>query len=290
MQNMHRQNPEGNAKKSVNSVTENYYWKPVWSIFRIFELEEYARAELFFEHPILDFGCGDGTFARILRQRGIVDYVDVALDYSIRDLPRARRLAACSVVQADIGALPLKTATFASTFANGVFGSAMANGERDIDRSLAEACRVLADNGLFVLSVPTLWFDKNLIIPRIYKQIGASWLAERYLARIHHGLSHYWLFDEGTWVKKIENANFSIEQVRYYFTPRQAHWWTLLSLQIFRVFAISKLLGIPFFQHKAAYIQQRMFQRVFNLEQSVEQVYKKQRAGFLLIVARKLSL
>jgi hypothetical protein len=88
-------------------------------------------------------------------------------------------------------------------------------------------------------------------------------------------------------VEKLEGGGFSIEQVRPYFTPRQARWWNLLTLQVVRVFALSKLLGRPWSKRLAAGLQQRLFQRIFLKEQAVDPGLKRDRAGFLLIVARK---
>jgi len=276
------------AADSVRVVTQHYYWKPVWSAFRIFEVEEYARAGVSFEGPVLDLGCGDGVFAAMLRDRGLLDIVDVGLDYSITDLSEVKRKEV-TAVQGDIRTLPLKTNAMKSVFANGVCGSLKADDEIDLSRMMAEVHRILSDHGLFVLTVPTRWFDENLVIPQFYRKIGASWLASQYLRRSNRGLTHYWIFDENEWLKKLKEARFHVEQVRYYFTPRQARWWTLLSLQIFRVFAVSKLLGVRWLKHGAAFFQQKMFQRIFGAEQSLPQEYKRARAGFLLIVARKAS-
>jgi SAM-dependent methyltransferase len=276
------------ATDSVRVVTQHYYWKPVWSVFRIFEVEEYARAGVSFASPVMDLGCGDGVFASMLRDRGLLDIIDVGLDYCIRDLSEVKQKE-MTAVQGDIRTLPLKTNAMKSVFANGVLGSLKANDEADLNRVMAEVHRILSEHGLFVLTVPTRCFDKNLVIPQFYRSIGASWLASQYLRRSNRGLTHYWIFDENEWRKKLQEACFRVEQVRYYFTPHQARWWTLLSLQIFRVFAVSKLLGVRWLKQGAAFLQQKMFQRIFVAEQSLPQEDKRERAGFLLIVARKAS-
>jgi 2-polyprenyl-3-methyl-5-hydroxy-6-metoxy-1,4-benzoquinol methylase len=92
---------------SLKIATEAYYWKPGKALFEAVEVEQYARAGVRFAHPILDLGCGDGTFSAMLRSRGVLDAVDVALDYSWKSLAHAQPHAAWGTIQADTRALPL---------------------------------------------------------------------------------------------------------------------------------------------------------------------------------------
>lgn len=271
------------TKDSLMIATEKYYWKPAWSVFCSFQLEEYARAGINFEHPVMDLGCGDGTFAMMLQERGLLDSVDFAFDYSEEQLSSLKMSPRCSVFRADARTLPLKSGTLGTVIATGVLCCL----ETDIDRSISEVYRVLNHKGLFVLTLPTSHFNRNLAIPKFYSKIGASQLANQYLADLDRGLGHHHLLDEEKWLKKLKEAHFHVEQVRYFFTPCQGFWWDLLTLQIFRVFAISKILRLESVKQLAARIQEKFFRTVFEKEQLLGQRQKQDEAGYILVVARK---
>src|SRR5215813_1233022 len=127
---------------SIWVATHHYYWKPVWSIFRTFEVEEYARAGVSLEGPVMDLGCGDGVFAAMLRDRGLLDIVNVGLDYSFNGLGAVKQKG-IPAVQGDIRTLPLKANAMKSVLANGVLCSVKADEESDLDRAIAEVYRIL---------------------------------------------------------------------------------------------------------------------------------------------------
>jgi SAM-dependent methyltransferase len=180
----------------------------------------------------------------------------------------------------------LKAGVLASVLANSVLNAVRA----DVDRAILEVYRVLADQGLFVLTVPTTWIDQTYLVSKILRKVGASQLAIRHLAKLNRRLDHHQISDEEGWLKRREDAHFHVEQVRYYITPRQAFWVSILTLQVFRVFAFLKILRVHWIRQKAAHIQEKIFRPIFVKEQSLVQLRKRDQAGYLLIVARKVSV
>lgn len=177
--------------------------------------------------------------------------------------------------------MPLKSGTLASVIANGTLESI----ESDVNQVILEVYRVLVEPGLFVLTVPNSRFNQNLLIPRILSKIGAYQLIRRYLEWLDRRLLHYQVFDEKIWLKKLKDANFHIEQVHYYFTPYQAWWWNLFTLYpswFKRLKIIKNTLG----RTKIARIQEKVFRWVLTKEPS--SICKREQAGYLLIVARKI--
>jgi SAM-dependent methyltransferase len=81
-----------------------------------FMLDEYVQAGARFAHPILDPGCGDGIFGAALRQRGVLDPVDVCLDTSKKELRRLAGAPAFGAVCGDLTQLPLAGASIGSAF------------------------------------------------------------------------------------------------------------------------------------------------------------------------------
>lgn len=274
------------GKNSLRISTDYYYYKPVSAFFRSFELDEYASANVSFEHPVMDMGCGDGTFAAMLQEKGILDSVDIAIDYSGNDLSKVKKNVECSVSQADARALPFKSDILKSVFANGV----IAGVPPDVDLALKEVYRVLVEKGLFVLTVPTPRFSQNLVIPRMLRKVGALWLEKYYLTRVDRRLGRWRVLDEEIWVKKLQQANFHIEQVRYYFTPRQAFWYSLLFPRFFQVFAFLKMLRMRWVRQVTARILEKLLRPIYKKEQPLANVHRRDQVGMLLIVARKKSV
>jgi SAM-dependent methyltransferase len=268
---------------SLRIATKHYYWKPSKAFFHSLELEEYALAGVRFKHPLMDLGCGNGIFSAMLQERGVLDSVDVAVDYSAKSLSHVKKNVACWAIQADANALPFKADSFASVFANDAVSSVTPG----VDQVLREVYRILVDGGSFVLAVPTVWSDEAQLIPRILRKVGASRLAKRYLERRNRRLTDRHIFDENGWLKKLDEANFRVEQVRYYFSPGQAFWANFFALWFFRVFAICKIVKGSWIKRIGMVVQEKMFRKLFVKEQTISQAQRQDRAGYIFIVARR---
>jgi len=270
---------------SLGIAARRYYWKPGKAFLHAFELEHYATADLEFRHRILDLGCGDGTFASMLRERGVLDFVDVGLDHSLADLVRNQTGTTASLVRGDVRNLPFESGAFATVFSNAVICCVPTSEPGDIDRMFCEVRRVLGEGGLFVLTVATPSFDQNLPIAQLLRRAAGAPAAQSYLARLRRRLTHYMIFDEKEWVRRLDSAGFRIEQIRRYFTPRQARWWNILSLHGSRALALLKLARSGWLAARAARAQERTLRRVFERERASAPADGG--AGYILIAARK---
>jgi len=163
-----------------------------------------------FPPPVLDLGCGDGTFAQALFERPPTAGIDPE-----RSMLRwaARHRAHGSLAQASGAALP---------FRNGAFGSVLCNSTlehiRDHETVLREAARVTAAGGTFVLTVPSQYFLPFLLGSTAARTLHAEPLARLYerwtsfMAKVYHAYP-----PEG-WQRLLTEAGFSIRDWRYYFT------------------------------------------------------------------------
>jgi SAM-dependent methyltransferase len=277
-------------RDSLRVATEGCYWKPAKAFFYAFELEEYVRAGIYFTPPTMDLGCGDGIFATMLKERGLLDHVDIAIDYSLKDLRKIRKGMVHNVVRADARFLPLKSVALNSVFANCMLHGL--HSENDLKQVLLEVHRVLVEQGLFVLTEPTpLFFHHlDLVIPKILRKIGFSWLASFYLMRLKKRAAIQQVFSEEEWLKKLAESHLHVKHIGYYITPRQALWWNLLMLHLLRGIALLKLLPVSWIKQQTARLQEKIFRPVFKKEQSISQVSKQNQAGYILIVAHKASL
>ncbi len=102
--------------------------------------------------PVLELGCGTGRLLTPIARTGIaVTGIDRSAPMLDRARLRARRVPRAgrpSIVRGDIRALPFSRASFGMVMAPyGMLQSLLS--DRDLDRTLAEAARVLRPGGLF---------------------------------------------------------------------------------------------------------------------------------------------
>ena len=268
---------------SLRIATEAYYWKPGKAFFEAVEVEQYAHAGIRFAHAVLDLGCGDGTFGAMLRSRGVLDGVDIALDYAMKPLSSVHKHTACGLVQADARALPLRQMSTASVLAN----STLAGVRGDVERAIVEVSRVLQDQGLLVLSVPTPRFAEELWLPKLLRKVGAVGMSRRFLARALQRLGLYTIVEEEEWRQRLEACQFRIEHVAYYCTRRHAIWFNLLNLHLMRGFAVVKVIRLRWVKQLSARLQESIFRPLVRAEVCAPKAHTKGQAGMLLILARK---
>ncbi len=104
---------------------------------------------------ILDLGCGTGTAARMLVERG---FPVVGLDgsRSMLDTAKTKSNADFPLIQADFRALPFRDRAFSTVFSMFDSINNLLTPE-DLQRAFREVFRVLAPGGLFTFDVNTPW-------------------------------------------------------------------------------------------------------------------------------------
>ena len=102
--------------------TKYYFWKPYQAYFEAFELKAYQESVELPNGMVLDVGCGDGTFAQMLKELTGFEASLVGVDGDPQKLLRAvQRVAVYSgVLRLDGSHLPFKDQSFDAVFANQV--------------------------------------------------------------------------------------------------------------------------------------------------------------------------
>jgi SAM-dependent methyltransferase len=163
-----------------DAVSQLYPHIPSLLLWRAWEFAAYRRYAL--RQPVLDVGCGDGRFFRLVWP-GIKDV------YGIDQQPAAVERAIQSGVyrcvwRADAAALPGDIGPFESVFAN-----CSLEHMDNIDGVLASVRRTLVPGGMFLFSVVTdniaRWFSPATLVRALGEEALASHLFEEWL-HYHH--------------------------------------------------------------------------------------------------------
>ena len=162
--------------------------------------------------PVLDVGCGDGTFA----SEAIGVPILAGMDVKFRELSRTDGQESYEAfVQARAQEMP---------FANSSFGSAVSNSVLehipDVDDVVGELGRVLRAGSTLVISVPSEHFLSLLSISRFLRIIGLANLAavyERFFNRISR---HHHCDPPEVWERRLMQAGFEVTRHWYYVSKR----------------------------------------------------------------------
>jgi SAM-dependent methyltransferase len=178
------------------------------ALLRAVECRLFEQLEL--PRPVLDIGCGDGSFAALLRHRPL-DYGLDPLESDVRDA--VRRAGYRLAMVADGGRLPFATSSFPTVISNSVIEHISA-----VDQVLLEVARVLVPGGQFIFSVPSEHFTRYLFGSSLLERLGLPELGKRYgewhrrLARAVHCLP------PEAWQAKLTAAGLESIRWRYYFS------------------------------------------------------------------------
>ncbi|MCJ7624795.1 MAG: class I SAM-dependent methyltransferase, partial [Anaerolineaceae bacterium] len=167
------------------------------------------------ESPVLDLGCGDGTFSKITFDKTL----DVGLDTWAGSLRSARDSKRYKIiVQASGTEIPFPAKHFQSIISNSVLEHIT-----DVDSVLSEAARILKPGGVFLFCVPNQNFLPNLSVSALLDRFGIKFLAELYRTFFNKISRHYHCDPPNVWEKRLINVGFVIEEYWNYFSPSALH-------------------------------------------------------------------
>jgi len=170
------------------------------AIERSIECELYTQ--LSFERPILDVGCGEGLFAKIL----FAEPIDTGIDPNARELERARELGAYNeLIECYGNAIPKADATYRTVFSNSVLEHIP-----DLEPVLREVYRVLAPGGRFYFTVPSHRFDQYTVGNQVLSGVGLRGLAARFRAFYDRFWAHYHYYTLDGWQALARKCGFEV--------------------------------------------------------------------------------
>lgn len=245
---------------------------PPHALWRAVEAELFE--DLSFERPMLDLGCGDGSFSKILFGTGSPGIF--GCDISDKSVAAAK----LSGVYEDASVANASELPFPDSFFKCVFSNCVLEHIVDDISVVGEISRVLMDGGVMIFTVPSEYF-----VPNLGNQNAG------YIKRINDSLEHFHYRSPDEWSALLNSKGLAIERASYFF-PRdtQRVWETLLNI------SLKKMLGRELFQlmgskkiglgYVSNVISPLIFKRVLR-KAYIDGATDDGAGGALLITARK---
>ncbi len=241
-----------------------------WVLVRIPECELLSQVKL--KEPVLDVGCGDGYFAKILLSERKQKCFDSGVDFSKEEIKRAvKNKVYKRAVQGDIKSLPFKNEQFGSAFSNGTLEHV-----DNIDLALKEISRVIKKGGIFAFTVPSKYLGSYLFFSFVpgYKNF------------FNNIFGHVNLFDHKQWERLLIKNSFKLSDYSYYNTKTQIKLHDLLCWWAIPAFFCKTVLGRWIIFSQLRQVTSKIELPI--LKKIGEPVLSKKAGGSLFIIAQKI--
>jgi SAM-dependent methyltransferase len=190
-----------------------------FSFWRAQELSLFKAHKNLLARPLLDFGCGDGSFASLLFEK-----VEYGLDIDADALETAKQFSLYeTTVQSTISSIPLADHSVRSVISNSVLEHLS-----DLMAMLLEINRVLFAGGTFVFTVPVKQFEHDL----------AKYFGRKESRRINRDFYHRNLLEVDEWKQLLKATGFSIVKLQQYQPDWFTFWFRMFRLLGNRGFAV----------------------------------------------------
>lgn len=194
--------------QDLMTATLRVYKWPAQAFWRYFEVQ--ALREIPCQRPILEIGCGDGRFSRL-----IFHEIDDAIDVNPRAIEKCRNISGSlyrRVRCQDARQLECTEDGYATVYANCVMEHIP-----DIPAVLAGCYRSLRPGGKLVITVPLQEMNDHLLVP---------W---KWYARMRQRqLVHLNLFTQEKWEDLLRTVGFSGMEFHPYLSGEACRFWDTL--------------------------------------------------------------
>jgi len=215
------------------------------SFIRPQEAYLFTRFKKYIKAPILDFGCGDGFFAKTTFGKG---KIDVGLD--LFDNPRIKE-AIKEDVYKKITLYDGKKIPYQTNFFQTIISNCVLEHVKDLDYSLKEIRRVLNRGGFFLTTVMTDKWNQYLFGKKIFGQF--------YIDFMNKKQKHYNLLNLDSWQRLFKKKGFEIIKKLGYLSEKNSQL-----LDIFHYLSIPSLISYKLFNRWVIYPRWYRFLKIEN--------------------------
>lgn len=175
---------------------------------RILEARIYQHKS--FDRPILDIGCGEGLFAKVV----FGEKIDTGIDPNPRELERARDFGAYEeLIECKGDKIDKPDGHYNTIFSNSVLEHIP-----DIQPVFREAHRLLTPAGKFYVTVPSHCFDEYGIVNQLLRKVGLCGIAHKYRSFFNKFWRHYHYYKPEGWRMLAQRAGFVVTDIHTYGT------------------------------------------------------------------------
>jgi SAM-dependent methyltransferase len=164
---------------------------------------------------VIDLGHGDGLFASVLLKHGFS--VHVAMDRSLDELRRAKKMTRVHLVVGDMERPPFHAGAFDTAVSNCVLEHV-----EDLPAVMRATARLLSPRGRAYLTVVTDRYEDLLFWPGVFRAAGLSGCARAYLDFLRERFVHLRYIPVREWLTAATAAGFrALRTVPYASRRRQ---------------------------------------------------------------------
>lgn len=179
----------------ANSLAHSLWRAQEFSLFRLVQPQ--------MKPPILDLGCGDGSFAAAL-----FDHLDYGLDIDADALRIAQEFDIYGrLIQSTDTRIPLSDGTIACVISNSVLEHV-----KDLDAVVGEIARLLCTDGQLIFSVPVRQFARDL----------TKFFGRRESEKVNTDYYHRNLLEISEWQSLLAKHGLVVVSIRQF----QPEWFT----------------------------------------------------------------
>jgi SAM-dependent methyltransferase len=191
------------SKRHIHHTVSNYLSeRPLfYSLIRPQEAYYFSKYSKYIKSPVLDYGSGDGFFARIAFKR----LLDIGLDVPTGRIKEAigKGSSYQNLIIYNGANIPLQKSSISTVVSNCVFEHLP-----NIQSKLLEINRILKPGGYCLTSVMTDRWEKFML--------GQKIVGDRYLLKLRSIQAHHNLLSYGDWEKLFTSNSFQVIKVSGY--------------------------------------------------------------------------
>ena len=191
-----------------------------------------------FRGSVLDVGCGDGLFAKILFEN-TEDRIDTGIDFNPVELRKACKTGIYkNLFVCDASNMPFQDSCYDMVFSNSVLEHIP-----DLEGTLSEIGRILKPGGRLVFTVPSQYLSEQLLFPAILNRIGLKAFGRYYIDTKQRLWKHYHLYSPDEWRTLLKKNGLDIITYEYIHPEPITRLCDLLGFSGLYSFVIRKYFG-----------------------------------------------